>query len=64
MGIVYQVEPDDWSFMLMLKKSVSYMQKKDKERYASAIDKEKNLFKETLAKVKTMPEDPRMQEAA
>lgn len=41
---------DDWYLMRELRRSINYMLHKDRGKYRTAIEKEQEIYKETLEK--------------
>lgn len=46
--VIGPINACDWHTLLLLKQSVSFMKKHDRDLYRSAIDKETKLYKKTL----------------
>jgi hypothetical protein len=63
-NIIGPISGDDWLCMRMLRENVAYMAKKDPEKYRLSIDKQREVYKDTLKSYISRQSDSVAQEAA
>jgi len=49
--VIGPISWDNWYFLIQLKDSIKFMKEKNPDKYRIAIDKETNMYKNTLKEV-------------